>query len=57
MPDLAASDFFLNPLTGEVDSCPANSICLGDDFVPMPKSGYWVNWDNPKDAGLMCVSL
>jgi hypothetical protein len=51
--DLAATDFYLNPKTGLSEACPANSECLGDDFVPMPKAGYWVNWDNPHDAGIM----
>ena len=51
--DLAAKDFFLNPKTDLPESCPANSQCLGYDFLPMPKAGYWVNWDNRNDAGLM----
>ncbi len=50
---LAAIDFYLNPITGLPETCPANSDCLGGDFVPMPKTGFWVNLDNSKDVGAM----
>ena len=51
--DLAASDFFLDPITGLPKSCPAHSDCLGDNFVPMPKTGYWVNLGRSNDIGLV----
>ena len=53
MSDIASSDFFLNPKTGSPDSCPANSICIGRDYMPIPITGYWVNWDKSNDAGFM----
>jgi hypothetical protein len=55
--DLAANDFFLNPMTGLPESCPTSSKCLGSDFMPMPKAGYWVNWDQSNDAGIMSVLM
>ena len=49
--ELAAIDFYLNPNTDRPETCPAHSDCLGDDFVPMPKTGFWVNLDNSEDVG------
>jgi ATP-dependent phosphoenolpyruvate carboxykinase len=46
----------LNPVTGLPESCPTNSECLGSDFMPMPKTGYWVNWESSHDAGIMLVA-
>ena len=51
--DLAADGFFWNPRTDKFESCPAHSDCLGDNLMPMPKTNYWVDWDSPKDTGIM----
>lgn len=54
--DLADSGFYKNPRAKGpflYESCPANSDCHGNNFVPIPRRGYWVNWDNYNDTGLM----
>lgn len=48
---LSASDYYLDPQSGEVLACPSNSRCLGGDEMPRPAVGFWVNRNRLGYAG------
>ena len=51
--DLATSNKYINPRTGESDPCPTGAVCSGGNKLPKPISGFWVDRSNVTNAGIM----
>jgi hypothetical protein len=43
--ELAEVDYFLKYPDRNSSKCPQNAVCLGDDYLPIPDKGYWVDHD------------
>lgn len=41
--EIAATNRYLDPLTGEAANCPPGALCLGGNDMPRPMRGFWVD--------------
>lgn len=40
--ELAAENYFVDPVSGAFEECPSGSYCAGSGYLPQPQRGYWV---------------